>query len=264
MLKFSPFRHLAVGFALAVAAVFPAAAETLTVGVTGGPHAQIMEFVAKQAAKDGLTLKIVEFDDYQLPNAALASGDLDANSFQHQPFLDDQVAQRGLPLVSVAKTVIYPLGFYSKKVKALTDLKTGDKVAIPGDPTNGGRALLLLQAKGLIKLRADVGFKASPLDVTDNPRNLKFIELPAAQLPRSLDDVAVAAINSNYAIEVGMVPHKDALVLEDRDSPYANVIAVRKEDKDKPAIAKLVKAYQSDETRKFIVDKFGASVVPAF
>lgn len=239
-------------------------AETLRVGVTGGPHAAILEQVADLAAKEGLTVKVIEFADYQLPNAALAQGDLDANSFQHQPFLDNQIKDRGYGLTAIAKTVVFPIGLYSKRVKALADLKEGDKVAIPADPTNGGRVLLLLQDQGLIKLRPEAGIKASLLDITDNPRRLKFVELSAAQLPRSLDDVTLAAINSNYAIEVGLVPHRDALVLESPNSPYANVIAVRTQDRERPALAQLVRLYQAPEIRRFIQEKYGASVIPAF
>lgn len=242
----------------------PLAAETIKVGVTGGPHAQIMEKVAELAAKQDLTIKVVEFHDYQLPNTALAQGDLDANSFQHRPFLDNQVKDRGFKLTAIGQTVVFPLGVYSRKAKSLDQLKEGDKVGIPNDPTNGGRALLLLQSKGLIKLRPEAGIKATPLDVVDNPRKLKFVELDAAQLPRSLDDTGASVINSNYALEAGLLPHRDALALEDPNSPYANIIVVRSEDKDKPAFAKLVAIYHSDEVRRFIVDKFGSSLVPAF
>lgn len=251
-------------FVFFAASVSVTQAETIKIGATGGPHAEILEQVKILAAKEGLDLKIVEFDDYQLPNAALVNGDLDANSFQHQPFLDAQVKDRGYALTSIAKTVIFPIGLYSKKIKTLDALKDGDKVAIPNDPTNGGRVLLLLQANGLIKLRPEAGIKASPLDIVDNPKKLKIVELPAAQLPRSLDDVTVAAVNGNYALEVGLEPERDALVTENADSPYANVIAVRTADKDKPAFAKLVKLYQSPEIKAFIKEHYGASVIPAF
>jgi D-methionine transport system substrate-binding protein len=241
-----------------------ALAETIKVGVTGGPHAEIFEQVAKLAAKDGLDIKIIEFDDYQLPNAALVNGDLDANSFQHQPFLDAQIADRGYALTTLGKTVIFPIGLYSRKIKSIDTLANGDKVAIPNDPTNGGRVLLLLQSKGLLTLRPGAGIKASPADIIDNPKHLKIIELPAAQLPRSLDDVTVAAINTNYAIEVGLKPDRDALVLENPDSPYANIIVVRTADKDKPVFAKLLALYHSPEIRAFIKERFGSAVVPVF
>jgi D-methionine transport system substrate-binding protein len=249
---------------LSVASFSIAQAETIRIGATGGPHAEILEQVKLLAVKEGIELKIVEFDDYQLPNAALINGDLDANSFQHQPFLDAQVKDRNFALTSIAKTVIFPIGLYSKKIKTLSALQAGDKVAIPNDPTNGGRVLLLLQANGLIKLRPEAGIKASPLDIAENPKSLKIIELPAAQLPRALDDVTLAAVNGNYALEVGLKPEKDALALESADSPYANVIAVRTADKDKPVFAKLVKLYQSPEIKAFIKERFGSSVIPAF
>lgn len=239
-------------------------AETIRVGVTGGPHAQIFEQVAKLAKREGIDVKVIEFDDYQLPNAALAAGDLDLNSFQHQPFLDNQIRDRGYRLVTLARTVVFPIGLFSHKIKSLKDLKSGDKVAIPADPTNGGRVLLLLQAQGLITLAPDSGIGASPQDIRANPRRLVFVELPAAQLPRALDDVTIAAINGNYALEAGLRPERDAIVLESPDSPYANVIAVRADDKDRPAFARLVALYHSDEIRAFIRNSFGASVVPAF
>lgn len=263
-MNFHFIKNILLSFVFFAAATSLAQAETLKIGVTGGPHAEIFEKVKELAAKDGLDLKIIEFDDYQLPNAALVNGDLDANSFQHQPFLDQQVRDRGYPLVSIAKTVIFPIGLYSKKIKSLADLKEGDKVSIPNDPTNGGRVLLLLQDNGLITLRPDAGLKATPLDIVGNPKKLKIVELPAPQLPRSLDDVTIAAINTNFAMEVGLKPERDALVLEKTDSPYANIIAIRTADKDKPALAKLVKLYQSAEIRTFIKERFGSSVIPAF
>ena len=247
-----------------LAAAFGASAESLKIGVTAGPHGQILEKVKPLAAKEGIDLTVLEFSDYVIPNQALAQGDLDANSFQHQPYLDNQVKDRGFDLVSVAKTVIFPMGVYSKKVKSLDELPNGAKVAVPNDPTNGGRALLLLQAKGLIKVKESTGLKATPIDISDNPRKLQIIELDAAQLPRSLDDVTVAVINTNFAMEAGLDPNKDAIAREASESPYANILAVRKADKDKPCVAKLVKVYQSDEVKQFILDKFKGAVVPAW
>ena len=176
---------LAVGFSGAVLAQD----KPLKIGVTGGPHAQILEQVKKIAEKDGLKIQIVEFSDYVQPNAALAAGDLDANIYQHKPYLDAQVKDRGYKLVKVADTVNFPIGIYSKKVKSLNELKDGAKFGIPNDPTNGGRVLLMLQEKGLIKLKPEAGLKATPLDVTDNPKKIKFVEVDAAQLPRTLDDL---------------------------------------------------------------------------
>jgi D-methionine transport system substrate-binding protein len=263
MLRFRSLASLLAG-AATLAVAFGASAETIKVGVTAGPHAQILEAVKPIAAKDGLDIQIIEFTDYVIPNQALAGGDLDANSFQHQPYLDNQVQARGFDLVSVGKTVVYPIGINSKKDKSLDELQPGAKVAIPNDPTNGGRVLLLLQAKGLIKLKDGGTLKASPIDIVENPKKLEIVELDAAQLPRSLDDVTVAAINTNFALEAGIDPVKDSSAREAADSPYANVIAVRKADKDKPWVAKLVKAYNSPEVKEFILTKFKNAVVPAF
>ena len=236
----------------------------LKIGVTAGPHAQIFEQVKKVAEKDGLKIQIVEFSDYVQPNAALAAGDLDANSYQHKPYLDAQIKDRGYKLVSVGYTVNFPIGLYSKKVKKLEDLKEGAKFGIPNDPTNGGRVLLVLQDKGLIKLKDGAGMKATPLDVVSNPKKLKFVELDAAQLARSLDDLDASAINTNFAISAGLNPKTDSIAQESAKSPYANLIAVREADKDKPWVAKLVKAYHSEEIRRFIEVEFKGAVLSAF
>jgi D-methionine transport system substrate-binding protein len=236
----------------------------LKIGVTAGPHAQIFEQVKKIAEKDGLKIQIVEFSDYVQPNAALNAGDLDANSYQHKPYLDQQIKDRGYKFVSVGYTVNFPIGIYSKKVKSLGELKEGAKFGIPNDPTNGGRVLLVLQDRGLIQIKPDAGLKATPLDVVSNPKKLKFVELDAAQLPRSLDDLDASAINTNYALPAGLHPGKDAIAQESAKSPYVNLIAVREVDKDKPWVAKLVKAYQSEDVRRFIQTEFKGAVVPGF
>lgn len=236
----------------------------IKVGVTAGPHAQIFEKVKQVAARDGLKIDVIEFSDYVQPNAALAAGDLDANSYQHKPYLDQQIADRGYKFVPVGYTVNFPIGIYSKKVKALKDLPEGARFGIPNDPTNGGRVLLVLQDQGLIKLRPGAGLKATPLDVVENPKKLRFVELDAAQLPRSLDDLAASAVNTNYAIPAGLDPARDAIAREGAKSPYVNLLAVRAADKDKPWVAKLVKAYQSDEVRGFIQAEFKGSVIPGF
>ncbi|MCS6496220.1 MetQ/NlpA family ABC transporter substrate-binding protein [Burkholderia thailandensis] len=241
-----------------------AQAQTIKVGVTGGPHAQVMEEVKKVAAKSGLDIRIVEFSDYVQPNAALAAGDLDANSYQHGPYLEAQVKDRGYKIVKVADTVTFPMGIYSKRVKSLADLRPGARIAIPNDPTNGGRALLLLQKQGLLKLRDGAGLKATRFDVVDNPKQLKLVELDAAQIPRSLADVDAAAINTNYAMEAGLKPKQDAIAIEGPNGPYANILAVRAEDKDKPWVAKLVAAYRSPEVKRFIARQFGGAVIAAW
>lgn len=254
--------------ALALVSGFSASAmaqdKPVKIGVTGGPHAQIFEVAKKVAEKDGLKIQVIEFSDYVQPNAALASGDLDANSYQHKPYLDQQVKDRGYKFVSAGYTVNFPIGIYSKKIKSLNDLKQGAKFGIPNDPTNGGRVLLVLQEKGLIKLRPEAGLKATPLDVIDNPKKIKFVELDAAQLPRSLDDLDASAINTNFALSAGLNPGKDAIAQEGAKSPYVNLIAVREADKDKPWVTKLVKAYQSEEVRKFIQTEFKGAVIPGF
>ena len=218
----------------------------------------------KVAEKDGLKIQIIEFTDYVQPNAALAAGDLDANSYQHKPYLDAQVKDRGYKIVPVGYTVNFPIGIYSKKVKSLADLKEGARVGIPNDPTNGGRVLLVFQDKGLIKLKPEAGLKATPLDIIENPKKIKFAEVDAAQLPRTLDDLDASAINTNFALSAGLNPGKDAISQENAKSPYVNLLAVREQDKDKPRVAKLVKAYHSDEIRKFIQSEFKGSVIAGF
>lgn len=253
--------------AASIAALFSASAalaETIKVGVTGGPHAQIMEKVKEVAATKGLDIEILEFSDYVVPNQALADGDLNANSFQHQPYLDNQVKDRGFDLVSVAQTVNFPMGVYSKKVKSLDELADGATVAIPNDPTNGGRALLILADKGLIKVDAAKGLKIGPADVTENPKNLEFVELDAAQLPRALDDVDASVINTNYALEAGLDPAKDPIAREGEKAPYINVIAVKSADKDAAWVKTLVESYHSDAVKAFIVEQFKGAVISAF
>jgi D-methionine transport system substrate-binding protein len=247
---------------LAFAALTGAAsAETIKVGVTPGPHAQVLEAAKAVAAKKGLDIQIVEFSDYVVPNAALEAGDLQANSFQHQPYLDNQVADRKYKIVAVGNTINFPMGIYSKKVKTWDEVKTGATLAIPNDPTNGGRVLILLRDKGIIKLKDGVGFKPTLLDITDNPKKLKITEVDAAQLPRTLPDVDVAGINTNYATQAGLDPVKDAILREDPKGPYANIIAVRAADKDKPWVKTLVESYQSPEVKDFIEKTFKGSVL---
>ena len=251
---------------LAGSAAFAQDKNTLKVGVSVGNGEQIFEVVKKVAAKDGLNIQVVVFNDYQLPNAALASGDLDANAFQHQPFLDNQNKARGFDIVPVGLTITAPLGFYSRKIKSIDQLPEGASVGIQNDPSNGNRALLLLQSAGLITLKPEAvkNNTATPLDVVSNPKKLKLVPLDAAQLPRSLDDLAIAAINNDYAEKAGLSLNKDAVIKESAKSPYANLIAVRRADKDKPWAQQLVKAYHSPEVKSFIETKFSGALVPAF
>ncbi|BDG58994.1 MetQ/NlpA family ABC transporter substrate-binding protein [Caldinitratiruptor microaerophilus] len=235
----------------------------LRVGVTAGPHEQIMKEVAKLLEPQGIRLDIKVFTDYKIPNQALEAGDLDLNSFQHQPYLDTENKERGFHLVSIARTVTFPMGVYSRKIQKLDEIRQGGTVAIPNDPTNGGRALLVLQQAGLIKLKPEAGILASPRDVVENPKGLRFQELDAAQLPRVLPDVDAAVINTNYAMEAGLNPRKDAIFVE-QNSPYVNVIAVREKEKDRPEFRKVVEAYHSPQIRKFIEETFQGAVVPGF
>ncbi|MDG3579932.1 MetQ/NlpA family ABC transporter substrate-binding protein [Rhizobium sp. YJ-22] len=250
--------------AIAALISVPALAEDIKIGVTPGEHAQIMEKVKEVAAKKGLNIEILEFSDYVVPNQALADGDLNANSFQHQPYLDNQIADRGFDLVSVGKTITTPMGVYSKKVKTLGELADGATVAIPNDPTNGGRALLVLAKEGLIKVKPDAGLKATAADITENPKNIQIAELDAAQLPRSLDDVDAAVINTNYAMEAGLHPKTDAIAIEGSESPYANVIVVRRADKDAPWVKTLVESYHDDSIKAFINDQFKGALIASW
>nr|WP_315835598.1 MetQ/NlpA family ABC transporter substrate-binding protein [Bradyrhizobium prioritasuperba] len=260
------FQMLA-GAALALGVVGAATAQdrvAIKVGVTPGPHAQILEAVKPIAAQKGLDIQIVEFSDYVVPNEALNAGDLQANSFQHKPYLDNQKVDRGYKIEPVGYTVNFPIGIYSKKHKSWDSVPQGASLSIPNDPTNGGRVLLLLQDKGVLKLRDGVGFKPSVADIVDNPKKLKITEIDAAQTPRTLDDVDAAAVNTNYATQAGLDPVKDAILREDPKGPYANLIAVRAADKDKPWVKTLVESYQTPEIKEFILTKFKGAVLPAW
>lgn len=242
----------------------PALAETIRIGATPGPHAQILEAVKPILAEQGYELEILEFSDYVIPNEALASGDLNANSFQHQPYLDNQVRDRGYAIESVATTVNFPIGIYSDKVENIADLPEGAKIGIPNDPTNGGRVLLLLEDNGLLDLTDGVGTAASVADIIDNPKNFEIIEVDAAQLPRVLPDVDAAGINTNFAEQAGLDPINDPILREDAKGPYVNVIAVRSEDKDQPWVKALVDVYHSDEIRTFVETTFNGAVLASW
>lgn len=244
----------------------PAAAEKkeITVGITPGYSEKVVEFVAKQAEKQGLKVNIKTFSDYVTPDQALASGDIDLNSFQHGPFLTAFNEKNGTKLVSIGNTYLAPLRIYSNKVTDLKDVPDGAKVSIPNDPSNGGRALLLLDKKGLLKLKEGTDpTKAVVGDIAANPKNLQIIELEAAQLPRSLDDVSISVINAGYAKSAGL-DTKKALATEDNTSPYVNIIAAREQDKDNPTYKKFVSIFQSPEVRQYIIDNFSDGLVPAF
>jgi len=236
---------------------------TLTVGATPVPHAQLLGLVKNDLARQGITLKVVEFNDYVQPNSALISGDLDANFFQHIPYLESN-AEWSSKLVSAFGVHIEPFGLYSRKHKNIASLPNGATIAIPNDPSNGGRALLLLQANGLITLRAGSGLTATPRDITSNPKNFRFQELEAAQLPRSLQDVDAAAINGNFALEAGLNPLGDALIIEGAQSPYVNIVVVRKGTEQDPKIVALKNALLSAKVRDYITRNYNGGVVPIF
>ncbi|WP_172887635.1 MetQ/NlpA family ABC transporter substrate-binding protein [Variibacter gotjawalensis] len=252
---------------LAVVAAFiaPAGAQQfIRIGVTGGPGAQIIEQVVPEAKKLGLDLKIIEFSDYIIPNQALAGKEIEANSFQHEPYLKNQVAKTSWKLVKLAETMTAPLGVYSKKYKTFAEIPDGASVAIQNDPTNGSRPLRLLHDNNIIKLRDGVGVTAGVTDIVENPHRYRFIELDAAQLSRSLDDVAAASINNNYAVQAGLDPVKDPILREGPNSPWVNIIAVREEDKDKPWAALLVKAFHTQSVKDYVLREFKGSLIPAW
>lgn len=235
----------------------------LKIGATPVPHAEILNAAKEALAKEGVTLKIVEFQDYVQPNLTLADKELDANFFQHIQYLNSFNKDHNLTLVSAGGIHVEPMGIYSRKIKALTEIKAGSKVAIPNDPSNGSRALLLLQKAGLIKLDP-AKTEISKKNIIENPQKLQITELEAAMLPKVLDDVQFAVINTNYALDAGLNPTKDALFIEGKDSPYVNIITTRSGDEKSPAIQKLIKVLTSPEIKKFIEDKYKGAVVPAF
>ena len=249
--------------ALALSAA-TAMAEDIKVGVSPGEHAEIMEEVAKIAAPKGLEIDVVEFSDYVIPNTALADGDIQANSFQHRPYLENQVKDRGFDLVEIGTTITTPMGIYSDKLESLDALPEGAKIGIPNDPTNGGRALLILQDLGLLTLAEGTGLVPTPLDITENPKNLEFLELDAAQLPRSLADTDASIINTNYALAAGLNPNTDTIGMEKADSPYVNIIVVRKGNEEQDWAKKLVEAYHSAEVKAFIDEKYEGSVLTSW
>ena len=250
--------------AVAALAAFSAQAESLSVAATAVPHAEILEFVKPALAKEGVELNIKVFTDYVQPNVQVAEKRLDANFFQHQPYLDEFNKSRGTELVSVAGVHVEPFGAYSSLHKSLADLPQGANVVIPNDATNGGRALLLLQKAGVITLKPEAGILATPKDIVENPKAIKVRELEAATLPRVLTQVDLALINTNYALEAKLNPTKDALAIEGNDSPYVNILVARADSKDNAALQKLAKALNSPEVKAFIEEKYQGAVVPAF
>ena len=231
----------------------------LVVGVTAGPHEEILEKVKELAEEEDLTIEIVSFSDYVMPNVSLSEGELDLNSFQTEPFFDHMNEERGLDLVKVADTVTFPMGIYSEKVTDLADLEDGATIGLPSDPTNSGRALLLFEQAGLITLEEGLGVNATVNDIAENENNYEFIELDPAQIPRQLGEVDIAAINSNFAMDAGLVPGEDSIFIE-QDSTFVNLIAVRKENEDDPAVQQFIDIYQSEAIEQFVEETYQGAI----
>ena len=262
---------IAIALCLALVPVFAGCAEntqTLNVGASATPHAEILEVAKGILAEEGIEPEIVEFADYVIPNTSLESGDLDANYFQHKPYMDQFNIDHGTHLVSVAAIHYEPFGIYAGKTASLDALADGATISVPNDGTNEARALMLLEAHGLITLKEDAGFDATVLDIAENPKNLNIVEMEAAQLTISLPDVDLAVINGNYALQAGLNASTDALVTEDPNSDaaqtYANIVAVKEGNENDERIQKLVAALQSDEVRDFITNTYSGAVLPVF
>jgi len=253
--------------ALAIAAAWSApvrAADSLKVGVSAGPYAEILEFAGKlYKEKYGIDVKVIEFADYTLPNAALAQGDIDFNNYQHLPYLENQVKTRGYDIVPLEKSIIVPLGVYSKKIKSLDQLQDGARFSVPNDPSNLARSLLLLQQAKLVALPPNAGTQVSLADIVDNPKHLKFIELDAAQLPRALDDVEAGTVTLNYAVASGLDP-KTSLLREGADTPWNLWFASRRADKDNQRIRNFIAVYRSPEVKAFIEKRFEGTIIPTW
>ena len=260
-------RRNLVFMTLLLAGCLPAsAAQVLKVAAAAIPHAQILEFIKPQLRAKGIDLQVKVFNDYIQPNLQVEERQLDANFFQHQPYLDAFNREHGTHIVSIPNSQVHvePFGAYSHKIKQAAQLRDGARIAVPNDPSNSARALLLLQKQGLIKLKDPSNIFATAHDIVWNPKNLQIRELEAATLPRVLDDVDVALINTNYALAAGLEPKRDALFIESADSPYANLVAARPDNANSPAIRELVAALRSPQARKFVVDTYHGAVVPTF
>lgn len=258
------FLVLLLGILITVSTAVLAGDKVIRVGATPVPHAEILEFAKAILAEEGIQLEIVEFTDYVTPNLALDDGSIDVNFFQHLPYLESFNKDHGLDLISVAKIHVEPFGLYSTKIDSIDELPDRGVIAVPSDPSNEGRALLLLANKGYIELDAENELEATPFDISSNPKNLKFKELEAAQLPRVLPDVTAAFINTNYALEAGLNPLEDALIIEGDESPYANILVVKRENQNDELVQALIKVMKSEEIRNFILEKYKGAVVPVF
>ena len=237
---------------------------TVKLGVVGAIYEDIWAPAKEKLADEGIDLEFVQFSDYVTPNNALANGEIDLNAFQHRIYLQSEIDSYGYEIENIGNTFIIPLNLYSDKVKSVDELKDGDTVAIPDDATNGGRALILLHQQGLIKLDNPKNLFVTPANIVENPKKLKIVEVEAAQLPRSLDDVALAVINCNFALGAGLNPVKDSIAIEAKDSPYANIVAIRAGDENSPELKVLKDLITSPEMRQFINEKFKGSLVPVF
>lgn len=239
---------------------------TIKIGATPVPHAEMLEFIKPKLADEGINLEIVSFTDYPIINPAVDKGEIDANFFQHTPYLETFTKDRGMKLSIIGTIHIEPMGLYSKKIKAIEEFKDGDAIAIPNDPSNGGRALMVLEKAGLIKLKDGVDVSATVLDIAENPKKLKIEAIEAAQLPRVLTDpkITAAVINTNYALEGGLDPINDPLFIEEKESPFANIVVAKEDRKDDPNLKKLVDALTTEEMKKFIEDKYEGALVPVF
>ncbi|MGO4495684.1 MetQ/NlpA family ABC transporter substrate-binding protein [Paenibacillus sp. 2RAB27] len=248
------------------ASTAPAAAKevTLKVGASSVPHAEILNSVKEKLKAQGVNLEVIEFNDYVQPNVQVFEKQLDANFFQHQPYLDQYNLDKKQNLVKVVGVHIEPFGAYSQKVKSATELKDGASVAIPNDPSNAGRALSLMEKNGLIKLKDGVGIKGTVKDIVENKMKIQIKELDPAMLPRTIGEFDLALINTNYALQANLNPAKDALFIEDKNSPYVNIVVSRPDNKDSEAMQKLTKELNSADTKKFIEDKYKGAIVPAF
>ena len=242
----------------------PAKVEKLIVGATPVPHQELLELVKDDLKAQGVDLEIVTFNDYIQPNKLLGTKELDANFFQHVPYMEDFGKKNNLDLVSVGSVHVEPMAVYSKKIKNINDLKDGDSVLIPNDPTNGGRALILLDKAGVIKLKDNKKLDSTIADIAENPKNIKIVELSAEQLAPRLEEVAASIVNSSFALDAGLSYKKDGILAEDKDSPYANVLATLKGNEKDEKIQKLLKALQSEKVRKFIEEKYKDVIIPVF
>lgn len=273
MKKFTKILSLALAFAVAFGLAGCKKADkstsstpgVLKVGATPEPHADLLNLIKDDLKAEGITLEVIEFNDYVIPNEAVESGEIDANYFQHIPYLESFNQEKGFHLVNAAGIHVEPFALYSKSLKAVSEISDGTTIAIPNDPTNEGRALLLLEAAGIIKLNAGVGTTATPLDIASYNKKVNFKEVEAASLPRVLEDVDAAVINGNYAIPAGLSAYKDGLFIEDSSSPYVNVIAVKAGNENKAEIQALIKALKSEKVKKYITEKYpNGEVVTVF